>query len=488
MSKVKHVKRENKIMLLVSVIFIIFSCSETKGPVKKQYIKMKNIQDVLTNLKPQYYTYECINSKDTSIECERGTILFIPANTFMFKDGSVPKGIIHLKIKECYDIASIIGEGLHTESQGNILESAGMIFIEAISDGKKLEIKKGHSIQLGFPKGEQEKEMDLFYFVNSPNGTPTWILDYKMFELGGGFEGANSESDMGEVMEYPIDVTDDMYDYFINCIGGNSASLDGIISGTTKNMWFYLNDQRNSKVAFAEDFYRNSYSFFIKFNIDKKGKMYNFRPVGNKDGYYSSDTPERSTKQAIQIYIDYLKTIPSFEISSFPDGITQGWDYSVGVEGYRGIDWQKFKKKFREQFEVTQKEFSNKFNKLDLDYYVFSVTELGWINCDLFLDLEEDQKTDFVVHVADNIDQKVRLIFDNNGGERTLMNGIDNKGKTVFKGVPKGQPVTIIGIGYNELNPTFAKGKTTISDQPFELRGFKKKTIEELEKEINSLN
>jgi hypothetical protein len=278
-----------------------------------------------------------------------------------------------------------------------------------------------------------------------------------------------------------------MYNYFISCGGGNGASLDGIISGAESKMIYYLNDQKNSKVVFAEEFYKHNYNLFINFNIDNNGKMFNFRPASKDDGYYYQDPPIY-TDEAIRLYIEYLKNIPPFETSSFPGGIKPGWDYSVGVSAYRGIDWQKFKDKFRGRFEETRKDASKKISRLDLEYYVFSMTELGWINCDRFIDFPEDQKTDFAVKTSGNENDKVRLIFENNGIEKTIMNGVMEDSITLFKGVPLGQSITIIGIGFNENSPTFTKEKAEISEKVFSLSKFKKVTLEGLEKELNTIN
>lgn len=446
---------------------------------------MKSVKDVMTNLKPPSSSYQISNSANEIIECEEGTSIYIPANSFVLKNGSVPKGNITITIKECYGLASIIGEGLHTESQGKILESAGMIKIIAKADGQKLEIKKGKAIQIGFPKKKKSnQEMDLFYLAES-----TWVPDYKMFELNQPMMAEGSDvNDGGGDLEYPIDVTEDMYDYFLDCTGGNSESLFAIISGTNKDMWHYLEDQRNSKVDFAKEFYENGYNFWIDFNIDPKGKMYNFRLLPHNNETHYQDFPKKYTTKAVNKYIDYLKKLPAFEISSFEDGINPEWDYGVGVSASQEIDWQKFKRKFREQFKENEKTASKKFNKRDLDYYIFSVTELGWINCDAFLDIPEDQKTDFVVKVPENIEQKVRLIFDNNGGERTVMNGQDKKGETIFRGVPINQSVTIVGISYSDANPSLSRAKVNISKNGFELKSFKKISIDELEKELNGLN
>lgn len=464
------------------------SCSgNQKDAQERKYIPMNEVKDVMTNLKPLKTTFEISANEESVIQGDEGTVIYIPANSFEFADGTKPKGKIKIELKECYTNASIIGQGLHTNSQGSILASGGMIYIAAKSDGKNLEIKDGSALQIGFPKSDSKNEMDLFYSVKAPNGLTTWIPDYKMFELDQPIISEVSNEDAVTPLKYPIEITDDMYDFYIECSGGNSASLDAIISGTNTNMWDYLNDQKNSQVKFAEEFYRNNYRFFINFHIDQNGKMFNFRLADKDDGYYD-ENPPRYSEKAVQLYIDYLKKLPPFEVSSFTDGIRPGWDYSVGVSAYNGINWQKFKEKFRSKFQKSRNDASIKINGFELDNYVFAVTKLGWINCDRFLDIPDDQKTDFIVNSTEKSEQKIRLIFENNRGERTIMNGETKKGETIFKNVPIGQQITVLGIGLKNGTPTLAKSKTRISKSTFTLSNFKEVDIIELESELNRIN
>jgi hypothetical protein len=215
--------------------------------------------------------------------------------------------------------------------------------------------------------------------------------------------------------------------------------------------------------------------------------MYNFKLAGKDDGYYYNEQPCYSV-EAIALYIEYLKKIPPYDVASFPGGIALGWEYSVGVSGYRGINWQKFKAKFRAKFEKSRKDASIKIKGFELDNYVFAINKLGWINCDRFLDMPDDQKTDFIVNSNENIEQKIRLIFEGVDGERTILNGDTKAGKTIFKNVPLGQKITVLGIGLKNGTPILAKSKTKISKSAFTLSNYKELDIVELESVLNKIN
>lgn len=462
---------------------LLFSCNQnSENHQERIYIPMNDVKDVLTNLKPLKSTFELAANEESVIKGKKGTVIYIPANSFVFKDGTKPKGTIKIEVKECYSNASIIGQGLHTNSQNSVLASGGMVYLAAKSDGKDLEIMDGKALQIGFPKPNSNNEMDLFYSVKAPNGASTWIPDYKMFELEQVSLSEESNSDTAPPLEYPIEMTDNEYRYqlsFAMC-GGNMC--DARIKGYNGDIFQYLEDQATVSESVGKLFYKNNWRVHLDFKINEEGKLYDFRLEEHDDGELTNYTPE-----AIRLTEEYFKAISPIELESI-GGYNKNYYYSLGIMGSRDIDWGKFKLKFRNQFAKSKKDATVKINQFELDNYVFAVTRLGWINCDRFLDIPDDQKTDFIVSSTEQSEQKIRLIFENNGSERTIMNGETKDGKTIFKEVPIGQQITIIGIGLANGTPMFAKEKTKISNTPFVLSNYKALEINELENELNRIN
>ena len=99
--------------IVLSVILI--SCSSNQeDSQERNYITMNEVKDVMTNLKPLKTKFEISANEESIINGEEGTVIYIPANSFVFEDGTKPKGEIEIELKECYTNASIIGQGLHT--------------------------------------------------------------------------------------------------------------------------------------------------------------------------------------------------------------------------------------------------------------------------------------------------------------------------------------------------------------------------------------
>lgn len=87
------------------------------------------------------------------------------------------------------------------------------------------------------------------------------------------------------------------------------------------------------------------------------------------------------------------------------------------------------------------------FYQKDTLYNMFHITQLGWINADKFLEYEN--KTDLIVKLPEDQEGGVySLAFYN---YNSILPGIPNdKGELVFKGVPTGEKVSLIGIGAKE--------------------------------------
>jgi hypothetical protein len=107
------------------------------------------------------------------IKGAEGTTVEIPANTFVFEDGSPVKGEVEVKLREFYSKKDIILSGLATMSDGGLIESGGMVYLEAQSEGKKVRIPEGKSVQMQMPtqntQASSREGMQIFTAENAAN-------------------------------------------------------------------------------------------------------------------------------------------------------------------------------------------------------------------------------------------------------------------------------------------------------------------------------
>jgi hypothetical protein len=98
--------------------------------------------------------------RDTVLYGLEGTILYAQAGAFLTKSKQ-----IQVELKEFYALADLMKGGMHTASNGRMLETGGSIFLDAKEDGGKgkqatLDSQKG--IKADFALGKDDPEMQLF--------------------------------------------------------------------------------------------------------------------------------------------------------------------------------------------------------------------------------------------------------------------------------------------------------------------------------------
>jgi hypothetical protein len=111
--------------------------------------------------KPECITFDA--SKKQVLYFGGGTKLEVPANAFVFKNGAeLTSKTITLCIYSFLYISDMISVGLTTHSNREMLEAAGMFFIEATCDNKKLKIKSGISLDLTIIAEKTKSGMKVF--------------------------------------------------------------------------------------------------------------------------------------------------------------------------------------------------------------------------------------------------------------------------------------------------------------------------------------
>jgi len=136
----------------------------------------ENSNDILTSIDDKSPTVVNVNSKESqNINCKQGTIVNIPKDAFVNLDGSpMTSSNIEVEVKEAFTYADFISEGLFTHSKGDILETGGMIYVNATSNGQPIKLKEGQTIEVLYPAQEVKKDMELFYATYDENNEIDW--------------------------------------------------------------------------------------------------------------------------------------------------------------------------------------------------------------------------------------------------------------------------------------------------------------------------
>ena len=128
--------------------------------------------DADKHLSPELF--EIDGTKDTVVETNGGIILSIPAGAFLNEKGDVSKNV-ELEIKAALDPLSIMKAGLSTTSDGKLLETGGMFYINGREKGRNLTIDQSKGIYTSIPDNNPGKDMMLFEGKRMPDGQINWV-------------------------------------------------------------------------------------------------------------------------------------------------------------------------------------------------------------------------------------------------------------------------------------------------------------------------
>ena len=83
-------------------------------------------------------------------EGKEGTRLSIPKNAFEFENGTICKTSVNLSMWEFYELDDILLAGLTTESTQGLLQTGGMVYTEAESEGRRVRLRKENLAEISF--------------------------------------------------------------------------------------------------------------------------------------------------------------------------------------------------------------------------------------------------------------------------------------------------------------------------------------------------
>ena len=113
--------------------------------------------------------------QEQTLRSVKGTLLVVPANAFVFEDGTAPTAEVDIILQEAYDPSDFVLHNLTTMSEGRILQTGGMVSITARSDGKELRLADGSALTVSIPNGGNfDPSMELFYAQPVANGSVDW--------------------------------------------------------------------------------------------------------------------------------------------------------------------------------------------------------------------------------------------------------------------------------------------------------------------------
>lgn len=407
---------------------------------QKASIDNSNLQ-VQTSLENDFKTIEqdfqdfVINANfDTTIICKEGTVFKIRHSSFLIASNLTEvKGTITFQVKEFYKISDILSARLTTHSNENILETGGMLFIQATSNGQLCKLKDNSSIEISFPFTEKKDSMLLF--------SGSWTnqkIDWKLFPPN----EANQKEIVEEMAAFPGGTVALNNFMLRNLVYPDSLADMGI--GGMVQMDFVIDETGKAKDV---NFKNRSQKGFKDAILNTFSKMPRWKPA-KRNG-----VPIKSTySQAITFYN---------EEQNINDTI------------------------FKNDFEATINDTNiNKVKTADIRQYIFSTSKLGWINCDRFYNSLKP-RTDFYVDCGNYTELDIKLVFHS---FKAVLDNFASKPTFKFQNIPDDEAITVVVVKKINNDTFISLTESNTNLKSINNLAFEKVTMDKLKQKLEQLN
>ena len=448
----------------------------TKTPIiDSVYVPTDNITELFAQLKQEPQQF-CINpARDTVLVGDQGTILYLKANTVALPSNA--DTCILICLTEMFRKSDMILNNITTISNGKIIESQGMVKVEAKLNGEKLDLKKNanylvmiptDTIDLGLSVFNGEEAHDMLNWLVNTNAELSNLTPEMLIGCGGwlcGFNGGCGRC------KYVFNKPDD---FFCRC-----KRVDEGIAGTfIKNKHIENKKFRKCQRLLRKQERENR-------RVDRLIKKGKFTPVVIIDNTNKSLDYSYSRCESL---INLFKKYGVDNIAALVDAINQPMYKKYNVtnmtdlrEALKKEEIEKKEAKLREiEFDYNNKNIS--FD--DLKYYMYDQDRFGWSNLDKFMEIKNP--VNLKVNINPGMDTEVRLIFRDT---RSIIPATPKGKYYVFENIPEKANCTLMVIKYSNgkafmefQNLLTANEKIDVELQEYSLDALKAK-LKELDKQ-----
>jgi hypothetical protein len=379
------------------------------------------------------------NHRDTTIVGENGTKLFFPAHCFKEQNVSI-------QLREYTDTKSILSANLSTLSDGRMLETSGMVYVEAYdNDYNRLELQQPMDItfknkgtthnDFKYFKGEYNQDLSMNW---TTSGTTKQNYDegyLRQFQIDA--NGYNGTHLVGSLLSSLKKITDDKTFIAlanVPCFQDSKVYLDIDLDGKLRRVVTNLKD----KSCECEQLFQSKVKqYFNHTYAIQKNVSYNYEDQPHIEfGVRNVSTDKRAKGQLESLakttvkFDDFAMVIKGKQLDKLAavKRMADSIEYEKELEETRAFIARLNEEK-RKEIENQAKEYTA-FKEIKM-----ATQSMQWINCDRFLSIPVVTKE---IKSEDNV--TVRLVF-------KQMNSVlvgKSEGNVVQLIVPENEVVSLI--------------------------------------------
>jgi hypothetical protein len=352
-------------------------------------------------------------------------------------------------------MSDILMQDLSTESPGGLLETGGMIHIEAAVGDQKKSLQYGKEMIVHFPKnGSAADDMQLFSqgFYDTPAGSSNSVV----WE-----EEPRSDAYEEDSVIYWYTKHENIDDEYIKLDNQQTTYYDWL-----QNVLPYSEEERN---------YLRFRDVNIKYTLTTEGVLENLR---NEKKY------DEAIIKRLMNFADSVPLLSPFTINGKPSD-NDGWihfyiaNIPSKIAGNNG-----YMKSLEKKYPDFEKKSINDLAAAELHYFIFSSAKLGWLNVDRFVD-DPAPKVNMTLTLENPEDLMVKLIYKD---YKSVVPADFNNNIYEFNGIPENKKFTLMVIRNEPGKISMSITEHTTKSGPITGVTFKDYTMEELKKELKKLD
>jgi len=189
------------LLFFVLIPALVFSCSSKMPDNQVPAVQSIEIEErvaipeskasvLLEQLRPERQVFEFEATADFSIQTEGHNQVYIPKNSFVGEDGATISGKVKLEMMSILNARDFVKANLQTVSDGRVLQSEGMLFIDVTAAGKPVTLAPGKKLQIELSKintYSSASDIRIFTGKHNASGNINWTekskIDKKLLPL-----------------------------------------------------------------------------------------------------------------------------------------------------------------------------------------------------------------------------------------------------------------------------------------------------------------
>ncbi len=120
-------------------------------------------------------TFDIDGKQDNVVEGENGTVIVCPKGCFLNRKGEIVEDLVKIELSEALELEDMLLSNLTTTSNGQQLETGGMIYFNATANGEQLAINDDNPIRIEIPTTDKKPGMMAYKGIRDEKGNMNWI-------------------------------------------------------------------------------------------------------------------------------------------------------------------------------------------------------------------------------------------------------------------------------------------------------------------------